>query len=273
MCSSKFIIFSAKIGKYFYLSKLNCVLFIVVLFSVMIMQNVNIYAKPMLGGRPWSIETVDWCLSRSGGVPLRSLHGSYCKKLGLLYYGNKNQADLGKAAIIAICRGEFDKARQYIDACQCHQHNNPVVLQNTWKTWNDLVEWANNNVICKLDRQAQGCASNKNYVWKNGRCILKPRPKRNTYFPICTCKYSNGKIGAWFGLRPPDIKINFPMKIASTRCANMALCERIVVPGGEMQSYLIGNITLIPESLNSQTNLVTGELLMVRAWSHAVKLN
>lgn len=135
----------------------------------------NFGSTQTLNGKPWSVENVDWCITRSGGVRLPYLSGSYCKQAAAKFGFDKNQSDMGQAAVVAICRGENQKAREYIKACQCHQKDHPTIWPNTWTTWNELVSWVSNHPLCTEDLKARACVENNSgVVWKDGKCIPKP---------------------------------------------------------------------------------------------------
>ncbi|RWQ30229.1 MAG: hypothetical protein EOS21_32425 [Mesorhizobium sp.] len=121
---------------------------------------------PMMNGKAWSIEQVDWCITRATSKLREPNHGA-CKRAAAKHGWNKSQNEMGQSAVVELCRGNDQQAEEYIRACQCH---NPGIMPNVLVTWPQLREWANQHPLCMNDREAHACSAGGG-TWSNGKCI------------------------------------------------------------------------------------------------------
>jgi hypothetical protein len=115
-------------------------------------------------GVPRGIFDVNWCRVHAKSRLLEMNHG-LCKRMALKY-GNKHQNELGKSAIVEICRGHPDRARGYLEACQCH---NPGMMANIDHDWPLILNWAKAHADCIKDRDITEQCRPPNY-WRDDRC-------------------------------------------------------------------------------------------------------
>ncbi len=130
---------------------------------------------------------INWCMTKAKsrlGEMNQSKHNWSCGRAARRHGPFKHQNELGRSAVIEICRGNFELARDFVIACQCH---NPAEHAVVWNDWGNVVTWAQNHLLCAADRNhhAEGRACEaQGMVWIQGRCLPRSPPQQSGQFFI-----------------------------------------------------------------------------------------